>query len=414
MLANRVYLGEAVHKGVAYPGEHAAIIDQRTWDKAHAVMAEPAHRRGAATRAQVPALLKGLIFGPNGRPMSPSHTRRRGRIYRYYVTREAIADGYDSCPVTSVPAADVEGAVLDHVQKLLAAPELVARTWAAAKREGEDEITEREVTVLLADFATVWNELFPAEQARIVQLLVERVDVQEDALEVRIRAEGLASLVGELRQHEREESGMMQGVETRLDGSTLVVRIPMRFQRRGGRKRIVAPDGSEIAPTSKPQPDGTLVKALARAWRWQRMLDEGVYASVSEIGDAENISKSYVSRILRLALLAPDIVEAILAGRTDQALMLEQLERPLPASWEEQRARHREALEALMSALVDTVIYVEEPVGCARNHFRKLRRASVAARRARGTRPNAWTRGSGIPAGWARERAQRAARLPGR
>ena len=69
------------------------------------------------------------------------------------------------------------------------------------------------------------------------------------------------------------------------------------------------------------------------------MLDEGVYATVSEIGDAENISKSYVSRILRLALLAPDIVEAILAGRTDQALMLEKLERPLPASWEEQRRK---------------------------------------------------------------------------
>jgi DNA invertase Pin-like site-specific DNA recombinase len=172
VLANRVYLGGAVHKGVAYPGEHTAIVDQRGWDKAHAVMAEPAHRRGAAARAQVPALLKGLIFGPNGRPMSPSHTRPRDRIYRYYVAREAIADGYDSCPVTSAPAADVEGAVLDQVQKLLAAPELVARTWAATKREG-DEITEREVTVLLADFATVWKELFPAEQARIVQLLVD-------------------------------------------------------------------------------------------------------------------------------------------------------------------------------------------------------------------------------------------------
>jgi hypothetical protein len=90
-------------------------------------------------------------------------------------------------------------------------------------------------------------------------------------------------------------------------------------------------------PTSKPQPDGTLIKALARAWRWQRMLDHGVYTSVSEIGDAENISKSYVSRILRLALLAPDIIEATLADTTDQALMLERLERPLPASWCEQR-----------------------------------------------------------------------------
>src|SRR5688500_16946148 len=128
---------------------------------------------------------------------------------------------------------------------------------------------------------------------------------------------------------------MIQSAETRLDGTTLVVRIPMRFRRRGGRKRIVAPDGSEIAPVSRPQPDGTLVKALGRAWRWQRMLDDGVYTSVSEIGDAENISKSYVSRILRLALLAPDIVESILARTTDQALMLEMLERPLPACWEE-------------------------------------------------------------------------------
>jgi len=82
---------------------------------------------------------------------------------------------------------------------------------------------------------------------------------------------------------------MTQGAETTLDGSTLVVRIPMRFQRRGGRKRIVAPDGSEIVPTSKPQPDGTLVKALARAWRWQKLLDDGVYTSVTEIAEAEDI-----------------------------------------------------------------------------------------------------------------------------
>jgi hypothetical protein len=74
-----------------------------------------------------------------------------------------------------------------------------------------------------------------------------------------------------------------------------------------------------------------VTKALARAWRWQRMLDEGVYASVSDIAEAENISKSYVSRILRLSLLAPDIADAILAGRTDQGMMLEQLGRPLPA-----------------------------------------------------------------------------------
>ncbi|MGE3293539.1 MAG: recombinase family protein [Geminicoccaceae bacterium] len=196
ILANRVYLGQAVHKGVAYPGEHAAILDQDLWDRAHGVMAQPTRQRAATTRAQVPMLLKGLIFGPNGRPMSPSHTMRRGRVHRYYVTREAITEGYDSCTVKSVPAADVEAAVLAQVQRLLTTPEMIARTWSAAK----GELDEREVLGRLADFGSLWAELFPAEQARIVRLLVERVDVQADGLEVRLRAEGLASLVAELLQ----------------------------------------------------------------------------------------------------------------------------------------------------------------------------------------------------------------------
>src|SRR5215208_2333985 len=93
-----------------------------------------------------------------------------------------------------------------------------------------------------------------------------------------------------------------------------------------------------MTPPAKPQPDGVLVKALARAWRWQKLLDKGVYASVTEIAEAERIIKSYVSRVLRLALLAPDLVEAILGGWADQRMMLERAERPLPLGWEEQRA----------------------------------------------------------------------------
>jgi hypothetical protein len=99
-----------------------------------------------------------------------------------------------------VPTADFEGVVVGRVQKLLAAPELIARNGAAAKREGGNEIGEHEFTSLLADFIAVWTELFPGQQARIVQLLVERVDVHEDALEVRIKTDGLRSLVAELRQ----------------------------------------------------------------------------------------------------------------------------------------------------------------------------------------------------------------------
>jgi hypothetical protein len=122
-----------------------------------------------------------------------------------------------------------------------------------------------------------------------------------------------------------------------LQGDTLVVRIPLRFKRQGGRKRILAPDGSDLAPPTRLQPDGTLVNALARAWRWQRQLDAGVYVSLAEIDAAEKLSPSYVSGIARLALLAPDIVEAILAGTLNQGVILDRLEKGVPADWEEQR-----------------------------------------------------------------------------
>jgi hypothetical protein len=128
---------------------------------------------------------------------------------------------------------------------------------------------------------------------------------------------------------------MIQSAETRLDGTTLVVRIPMRFQRRGGRKRIVAPDGSELVPDNKPQADGALVKALARAWRWQRMMDEGRFASARELAEAERVGHSYVGRILRLTLLAPEIVERILDGR--QAPQLADLMQAFPVEWDRQR-----------------------------------------------------------------------------
>ena len=199
LLSNRLYCGDAVHKGVAYPGEHQAIVGERLWQRVHAVLAEPARTRAGANRARVPMLLRGILYGPKGRPMSPSHTRRRGRVYRYYVTREAIEDGYASCPIRSVPADDVEAAVLAQVHQLLITPEMIARVWVHA-RHGAEGITERQVTSLIGGFGALWNELFPAEQTRIVQLLVERVDLHEDGIEVRLRAEGLASLLGELRQ----------------------------------------------------------------------------------------------------------------------------------------------------------------------------------------------------------------------
>jgi hypothetical protein len=127
----------------------------------------------------------------------------------------------------------------------------------------------------------------------------------------------------------------MKDVESRLDGTTLVVRIPMRFQRRGGRKRIVAPDGSELVLATKPQPDGALLKALVRAWRWQRVLESGEYGTLAELSATERISRSYICRVLRLTLLAPDIVERVMDGGPTAGLA--RLLEPFPVEWEKQR-----------------------------------------------------------------------------
>jgi hypothetical protein len=111
----------------------------------------------------------------------------------------------------------------------------------------------------------------------------------------------------------------------------------MTFRKRGGRKRVVTPDGAEWAP--RPRVDNAMVKALARAFRWRKMLDDGVYSTLEDLGRAKGVAPSYVSRILRLTLLAPEIVEAILDGRQPAELQLDDLLAGIPLEWELQRKR---------------------------------------------------------------------------
>jgi hypothetical protein len=118
---------------------------------------------------------------------------------------------------------------------------------------------------------------------------------------------------------------------------TITVRVPMTFRRRGGRKLIVLPDGRSSAPQPRPCVDSALVKALARAFRWRRMLESGSVATLTEMAAKERINASYVSRVLRLTLLAPDIVEAILYGRQTTQITLPLLMKPFPIEWEQQR-----------------------------------------------------------------------------
>jgi hypothetical protein len=198
IITNPVYVGEAVHKGISYPGEHAAIIDRELWDRVQAILKESPRKRAAKSRARTPALLKGLIFGPSGAAMTPTHTRRNGKLYRYYIDMDVLKRGAAPGPVSRIAAGDVEGAVIGQLRAVLGAPEIIVRTWRAARRQ-VDNITEAEVRDALEQLNPLWDELFPAEQARIVQLLVERVDVQEDGVEIRFRVDGLSSLAEDFK-----------------------------------------------------------------------------------------------------------------------------------------------------------------------------------------------------------------------
>jgi hypothetical protein len=119
------------------------------------------------------------------------------------------------------------------------------------------------------------------------------------------------------------------------DGDTITVHVPITFRKRGGRKLVVTPDGAEWAP--RPRVDNAMVKALARAFRWRRMLDEGVHATIEELAKSKGIAKTYVSGILRLTLLAPELVEAILDGRQPVELQLDDLLAGFPLEWEARR-----------------------------------------------------------------------------
>jgi hypothetical protein len=129
------------------------------------------------------------------------------------------------------------------------------------------------------------------------------------------------------------------GDNWRLDGDTITVSIPMAWKRRGGRKVIIAPDGGDAWAPAKPRPDETLIRALARAHRWKWMLEDTAYRSAAEIAEAEKVTRSFVNRMLRLTLLAPNIQEAIIDGRQPKGMQLEELTGLMPSGWDEQRQR---------------------------------------------------------------------------
>lgn len=208
LLRNRIYLGEIQHKDTSFPGQHEAIIDQDTWDLVHAFV----DRRKLGPRegiTQHPALLAGLLHAPDGQLMIHSYTRKKnGRLYRYYVPylhkrRNAgatLAPGVTD--IGPLPAADIEAAVLEQIQQALRAPELLLATWRSCQRHPKGaQLEEAQVVVAMQRIGKVWDQLFPKEQQRITQLLIERVQLHDRGLDILWREDGWLGLGEDIGSH---------------------------------------------------------------------------------------------------------------------------------------------------------------------------------------------------------------------
>ncbi|MGE0108185.1 MAG: recombinase family protein [Bdellovibrionales bacterium] len=213
ILNNRVYLGEAVHKGESFPGEHEAIIDPLLWEEAHRILSLAPKSRGNKTRGRQPALLKGLVrCACCGSAMTPSSTgiRTNGKSYRYYVCLKALREGYEICPIRSIAAGELERAVLYQIKSAFKVPEiitlienqLVKRSSNIASEIASQSERENLVRTELDKFDELWDMLFIQEKRVLLCEFIESIDVSESGIDIHFKKNGMTVWI-EGAHHER-------------------------------------------------------------------------------------------------------------------------------------------------------------------------------------------------------------------
>jgi DNA invertase Pin-like site-specific DNA recombinase len=314
ILKSRIYLGAITHKGTTHPGQHEAIIDQDLYDAVQAKLAESNRGHKAGTRAQEPSLLKGKLFDAKGLPLTASHTSKGGRRYRYYVASEGSPLNRGPQPLR-LPAAEIEGAVKSALLSFVSDPLAIndrlglgLDSYACeAMRPGFEGLAET-----LSD--TGWPQLVAA-----VKLEHSRLEVTLDQ----------AALVAALGGCDALPSALFDQAKPR----TLSISQPIKLDARSQEVLVIAPQG---APAARPI-DPALLKAVARAHCWREMITSGKVTELEQIARHEGLYPRYLRRILNLAFLAPDIVEAVLRGDASPSLLQQELQQGIPLDWSTQR-----------------------------------------------------------------------------
>jgi hypothetical protein len=318
VLRNPIYIGQIRHKGLCHPGEHEAIIEMDIWERVQTLLSTRAMRGTERTTKSTPSPLAKKMFDECGERLTPSHAVKGTRRYRYYVSHRLIqGPANQTARGWRLPAAEIERIVAGAARQILDDQTAILDAVQAA------EIASNEIPEILRS-ANTWSSRLnsPAECSRALAALVDRVELSSDGIRLALKV----------------PTRLAQSAAAEIQASIPVSRfIPMQIKRRGVELRLVINSNQGKARNVDP----ALLKAIARAHRWFDDLLMGRVSSMAEIGKRENLPKNYVSWLIRLAFLAPEIVEAIVQGNhppelTAQALITRRVDFPL--HWQEQKA----------------------------------------------------------------------------
>ncbi len=326
LLQNRLYIGEVVHKDSSYPGMHDAIMDDALWQAVQARLATNRVDRQVGRYAKKVSLLAGLIFDGRGDRLTPSHANKAGRRYLYYVS-EGLIQGRGDGEGTNLrlPASEVEAVVIGEVQSLLRTP---PRLLDAVVISDDDVASQRRLVEQGRDRAETLDQGDRSVLVAIVRSTVSRVEVHPDMIDVDCSREALREwLIG--------VTPVVGSGRPVSSNDLLRLSATVRLKRRGVEAKLIV-DGDGERPITSPNP--ALIKAVAKAHTWNQKLIACEARSVRALARDASVTNRYVRKLLPLAFLAPDIIEAILDGRQPRDLSLETLAyTSIPRRWEDQR-----------------------------------------------------------------------------
>jgi site-specific DNA recombinase len=323
LLANQIYIGEIFHKGNCYPGEHEAILDRELWESVRAKLAENHRARKNRTNASEPSLLSGLIFDQDGCLYTPSHAVKNGKRYRYYVSRKIIhSQPRASTQPSRIPARELELLVLTELRSFFGSAD---RVTAILDQAGEDIATTRALVGAAQQFAKAMAGDSTSGLRELLAGIVARITIQQDSIQVHVSKE-------RIRARFLNQERILGQVS---DGQPIVLTIEIELKRCGGEMRLIIPGCTATGQQRQPVP--SLIKAVSRATNWVHRMESGECKHQRALAKATKLEPRYINSIMRVAFLAPEIVEAIIDGRQPPGLTLCSVTGVLPMSWHQQK-----------------------------------------------------------------------------